>query len=807
MKVSLNWIKDYVDLPADLSPEQLSSDLTMRTVEVEDIENRADSLKGVLVGTISSVAAHPDADRLRVVQVDVGKPEELQIVCGGSNLEVGQKVVVAVPGSWVRWHGEGEPIEIKTSKLRGVRSDGMICAASEVNLEGLFPAADEHEIMDLTHFPGAENGKEVADVLKLNDLILEIDNKSMTNRPDLWGHYGLARELAAIYDLPLRPLPPFVCPADLPETPVSIEDPEACGRYLATVWEGVKAVTSPYWMQVRLELLGHHPRNLLVDLSNYVMLATGEPNHAFDLDCLHGDIQVRRAKAGEKLLLLDESELDLDPQDLLITSGDKAVGLAGIMGGKGYSIRENTRNMLMETAIFDPRLIRKMSQRHELRTDAEARFEKGIDDARAEQAQGLMQSLLQQLQPEARMVACTDCYPRHQEPITIELKRSYLKRRLGKDLSFEEIRSLLEKLGFALEEKDAESLKVGVPSWRATGDVSEAADLIEEIARMEGYENFKVEGCQVQLEHAIKAPQKDFDRRVREYLATRCALQEVYTYPWVDEAALNVCGYPDDDTLALAAPPSPEQKYLRPSLLPGLLLAAKDNERYFDSFGIFELSQVFRRRKARCKNGEALPQQDLHLGVLLYSSEPWEEFRRLKGIIEALPQYCICEALHFAQNEKDIWADQELWLDICNEKGEKLGQLAALSYQNRCRLGYKRGYPVMLELNISAITPLASRQNSFKALPQFPLVDIDLSLLCREDVQWSDIVAEIGKRVESLEFISEYRGAQVAEGMKSLAFRVRIGKENATLSAEEIEEKRQSLINRLSRKLGAEIRS
>lgn len=192
MKVSLNWIKDYVDLPADLSAEQLSSDLTMRTVEVEDIENRADSLKGVLVGTISSVAAHPDADRLRIVQVDVGRSEELQIVCGGSNLEVGQKVVVAVPGSWVRWHGEGEPVEIKSSKLRGVRSDGMICAASEVSLEGLFPAADEHEIMDLTHFTGAENGKEVADVLKLNDLILEIDNKSMTNRPDLWGHYGLS---------------------------------------------------------------------------------------------------------------------------------------------------------------------------------------------------------------------------------------------------------------------------------------------------------------------------------------------------------------------------------------------------------------------------------------------------------------------------------------------------------------------------------------------------------------------------------------------------------------------------------------
>lgn len=807
MKVSLNWIKDYIDLPADLTMEKLAYDLTMRTVEVEGWENPADGLRKVVIGQILSVEPHPDADRLRVCMVDIGAEQPLQIVCGGSNLRVGQKVVVAAPGSMVRWHGEGEPVEIKVGKLRGVRSEGMICASDELDLGGLFPAAESHEIMDLTDFPGAEAGVEVGELLKLDDMILEIDNKSMTNRPDLWGHYGIARELSAIYGLELKPLPVFELPASYDAYNVEIENPEDCPRYAATVWEGLQNGPSPYWLKLRLHLLGHNPRTLLVDLSNYVMLATGEPNHAFDHKAVGDMIRVRRARQGDHLVLLDDQEPRLSQEDILICADQEPVALAGIMGGKGHSIEADTQKIVFETAIFSPRRVRSSSQRHDIRTDSETRFEKGIDDARVDQAMALMQSLLKELQPEARITAHCDQHPQKQPETVILLDRTRVEKSLGREISGEEIEGLLKPLGFTCRMQSESELLVTVPCWRATGDVEEEADLIEEIARMIGYENFDYVAPTIELKHAVKAENFDLERRVREYLPVRCGLQEVFTYPWVEEKLLNVCGYPDEQSIAIVPPPSPETRYLRQSLLPGLIGAAKLNERYYSEFGLFEMTQVFAKNEQRNADGEPLPVCDVHLGAVLFGSDAWRSFRELKGIIEMLPRYCACEELRFERREKGPWADPEVWLDITDKTGQKLGSLSLLSLAAKKEIGFKRGDLALLEINMTALKALASRTNHFTPLPQFPLVEMDFSVLCDEGVKWEDIIAEIGKRVSSVEFKEEYRGKQVPEGKKSLMFRVRFGKEDGTMSSEEIEEKRKSLVNRLSKKLNIEIRS
>ena len=303
MKVSLNWIKDYVKLPEDMDLTRLAYDLTMSTVEVEGAEDLAKRFEHMLVGVVTEVCPHPNADKLRICKTDIGGGDVREIVCGGTNLTAGMRVAVACPGALCRWHGEGEPVEIKESKLRGVKSYGMICAASEIGLGDLFPTDEEAHILDLSAFD-VPAGTSIADALDLHDIILEIDNKSMTNRPDLWGHYGLAREIAALYGLPLSRFRPF--PRDLPAggLTVTVEDPERCPRYIGAELTGVCVKPSPFWMQSRLWRAGMRPINALVDITNYVMLATGQPTHAFDSDNIQGHIIVRRAQEGEKLLLL-----------------------------------------------------------------------------------------------------------------------------------------------------------------------------------------------------------------------------------------------------------------------------------------------------------------------------------------------------------------------------------------------------------------------------------------------------------------------------------------------------------------------
>ena len=328
MKLSLSWIRDYVKIPEDADLKKLAYDLTMSTVEVEDVEYLARRFDNMVVGLIEKIEPHPNADKLRVCQVNIGSDVKT-IVCGGINLREGMRVAVSCPGAIVRWHGQGEPVEIKNSKLRGVESYGMICASDEIGLGDLFPASQEAEILDLSAFE-VPAGTPLATALDLDDVLLEIDNKSMTNRPDLWGHYGIAREIAALYNLPLMEIEPYRAETQS-DFKVEIESPDRCARYIGVEMNGVEVKPSPYKMQSRIWKAGMRPINALVDITNYVMLATGNPTHAFDADNITDHIVVRHAAAGEKLVLLNEKELTLcdgsgfDYRARILETGDPVV--------------------------------------------------------------------------------------------------------------------------------------------------------------------------------------------------------------------------------------------------------------------------------------------------------------------------------------------------------------------------------------------------------------------------------------------------------------------------------------------------
>lgn len=811
MKVSLNWIRDYVQLPADADLKKLAYDLTMSTVEVEDTIELAKQFDHMVVGVINTIEQHPNADKLRVCMTDIGGRVE-SIVCGGSNLREGMKVAVALPGSVCRWHGEGEPVEIKKSKLRGVDSYGMICGAVEIGLADLFPTKEEAHILDLSDFD-APAGTPLADALDLNDIILEIDNKSMTNRPDLWGHYGIAREIAALYDLPMKEFPHF--DRNVENTSgfhVTVEDAERCPRMTGTQIENVCVKPAPYWMQVRIWKTGMRPINALVDITNYVMLATGQPSHAYDSDHIAGHIIVRRAKAGETLTLLNGKELPLSTDDLTIADDAGIVGLAGVMGGAKDSILPTTSKVILEIANFQAAGIRRTALRYDNRTEASARYEKAIDPERCDQALDLSMQLFSDLYPEMKVTGLVDEYPRHLKQAEIDVPLSWLERRLGKRLPPEEIRHKMELLGYGIS-FSGDNMHVVVPTWRSTGDVSIQADIMEEVARMYGYENFEAEPITTTFDGAINQLDKDLERRIKEYLAIRCGMQEIFTYPWMEESYVNAVLQSTEGILSLSTPPSPAERFVRSSLLPNLCKAVVKNERYFDEFSIFETAQVFRDENYTSPYDprEKLPSQRKNVAGAFVTTDKdiTALFRKAKGVVEMMARYVHMEALTFRQAEKPVWADNVVWLNICRGE-EKVGDLALLSKKVSMACGIKNLNVMLFQLDQDSLVPLKSRTNTFTHMAEYPMTDYDISLLLDGSVQWKDVLQTVGgiksELLHGASFVDEYRGKQVPAGKKSLTLRLSIGSKEKTLTSSEIEEVASNVLNKIAKRFGAELR-
>ena len=804
MKVSLNWIKKYIDLPKDITNEQIMKDLTIRTVEVEDMVNTGDKFKDIVVGKIIEVNPHPDADLLKVCLVDIGEGEYKQIVCGGENLYPNELVVISKPGAMVYWHGEGDLVEIKETKMRGVSSYGMICGATEVYLSELFPPKNEKEIVDLTGLD-VKPGENISDALNLGDTILEIDNKSLSNRPDLWGHYGIARELSVIYNVPLKELE-IDKPDGLPEYKVSIEEKDKCKRYAAVKIEGVNTKESPSWMKTLITNAGMRPINAIVDITNYVMMAVGQPTHAFDSTHVEGEkIVVRNARENEKLLLLDNNELDLTTDDLVICDESSPLALAGIRGGKKDSILPETTSVVLEVANFSAGTIRKTGKRFAEKTDASIRYEKGIDTQRVDLGISLALELFKEIFPDSKVVAFKDEYLEATPNNVIDVTKKFLDDRLGKVISNEEITRILTGLGYEVS-FDNETYHVVVPTFRSTGDVTLKDDVMGDIARLLGYDSFEKKPLTINFEHAVLQNDVLLERRLKEYLSYRCGFNEIITYPWIDEKYIDAAGLDKSKMVMLATPPSPEQAYLRASLVPGLLEAISKNLRYFDEFRIYEMTEVFEKGEYHeSSEDETLPIHKNYLSGAIVKKDAKSAFYEIKGVIESMSSYVHMESLSFRPCESSSYLDKNAKLDIY--LGDTLvGSLGLLSVKTMADSKIKRTNVGIFEINVSKLIPYPSRTNEFKHLPEIPLVEKDLSVLVDEDVSWEKISKMIRNKVSEYSFVEEYRGEQVPTGKKSVTFKVKLGDGKSTLTSDDINHKLEEITITLNRTCGATIR-
>ena len=806
MKVSLNWVKKYVDLPDYITTKQIATDLTLRTVEVEGYENTEEKFHDIIVGKILEVNEHPNADKLRVCKVDIGEGEPKQIVCGGSNLYTNEMVVVCKPGAEVYWHGESELMKIKDSKVRGVDSYGMICGAEEVYLENIFPAKDEDEIVDLAGID-CYPGQSITEIIDMKDVVLEIDNKSLTNRPDLWGHYGIARELSAIYDVDLKPIEKVNIDSKLPKYDVVIEDTTKCQRYVAVEIDNVYEKRSPLWMQSAIIKGGMRPINAIVDITNYVMMAVGQPLHAFDKTHVDGNkIIVRNARDGEELLLLDNNTIELTTDDLVISDSKDAMALAGIRGGKKDSILPETTGVVLEVANFTAKTIRKTGKRFDEKTDASIRYEKNLDTQRVEEGLNLALALFKEIFPESKIVAFNDVYPVKTKNEKINVSEEFLDTRLGKKIDRETITRVLTRLGYEVNYKNG-IYTVVVPTYRSTGDVSLKDDVMGDIARLLSFESFEAQPLTISFDHAVLQNKVLLETRIKEYLSNRCGFYEIFTYPWINEKYIDAASLNKEDSIKLATPPSPEEAYLRSSLVPGMLEAISKNLRYFDSFKMFEMAQVFIKGEYHeSSEDETLPIHKKLLTGSIVGSNPKEIFYELKGVIENISRYTHMKELNFTTEcEKPSWADINAYLAIKLDN-EIVGYMGLLSVKTMNDAKIKRTNVAIFELDSDMFIPLESRTNKFKHIPVLPSVEKDLSLIVDENITWADMTKYIRSKASDIKFIEEYRGNQIPKGKKSIMLRVTFDSGDTTLTSEEINTKLDAIIRTLNKMCGAVLR-
>ncbi|MBI3300935.1 MAG: phenylalanine--tRNA ligase subunit beta, partial [Deltaproteobacteria bacterium] len=641
-----------------------------------------------------------------------------------------------------------------------------------------------------------------------NDVVFEIDNKSLTNRPDLWGHYGIARELAAIYGCKLKPLPAI--DRDFPAANLLGEIEEtACGRFAAVRISGVRVNTAPFWMRSRLVRVGQRPINLYVDITNYVMFAVGQPSHVYDTDRLQLPLGTRYSRKGEKVRLLDGKEYDLDPSILSIVDRKGPVAIAGIMGGAESSISGETREVLLELANFDALKVRRAATHLDLRSEASSRFEKGVDTQRVDAALNLFIGLVRQIQPTAPVTGFQDVLLHSARPKSIDVEISFIQDRLGKPLSADEIAQKLESFQFNVT-RELETLHIVVPSWRSTGDVSMPHDIVEEVARLYGYDNFEFMAPEVRLERQTTDRRVLLERRLKELLAMTAGMQEIVSYPWVKDRFLEAAGFKLSDTLRINPAPASDQGSLQPSLIPNLLEGVVTNLRYFMSFRIFQAGPVFLKSEFKPLDDthESLPEQPRHLAGAFVGPDADVLFREAKGLIETLKRAAHIHSLDFSPETSAPWADKGGRLGL-EAHGRSVGAMGVLTNRAKRLAGIRRGNIVLFELNINALEPLESRENKYRPLPEYPEVDFDLSLIFPEEVLWRDLsqrVQDMHSLVREVIFVDQYRGKGIPEGKKSITFRLRLASPVRTLRSEEVSEVAHLVAKEVQATFGAAVR-
>ncbi len=800
MFISLNWLKDFVELSNKVKPEEVGGALTAHTVEVEGLENQSKKYNGVVVGKILEVGQHPNADRLRLAKVDVGG-EKLDIVCGAPNIEAGQMVPVAVVG--VSLPGG---LKIAKTKIRGEESSGMLCAEDELGL------GENHDgIMILGE--DAKIGQSFSQYLHLSDVVLEIDNKSLSNRPDLWCHRGIAREVATLFDskfIDYKPGQNTLKAKSSNKIKVTVKDQDLCPRYMAIEVNNIKIGESPEWMQERLLAVGMRSINNIVDITNYVMLELGQPLHAFDKK-LVDEIVVRRAKDKEKINTLDGEERELDRDMLVIADSHKPVAVAGVMGGENSEVDKSTEAIIIESANFDFVSVRKTSNKLGLRTESSMRFEKCLDPNLCEEAIARTVELILEIIPEAKINSKLSDVKKFKLNIgPISISTEWINSFMGVNLKEAEIVKILKGLGFKTSKKEKEIL-VTIPTWRVTRDISIAEDIAEEVVRIYGFDNIPEVYPTAELVPPYIDPMKTLERKL-VYIVKGEGFCEVYNYSFVGVKQLTKLDINSDEHIELKNPISSNQSLLRGSLAPNLLENVKTNQSRFNKIKFFEIGRVFLTTLTGESTGyknEKLFKQDKHLSLVIASGGQIETmYTEAKELIGILGSEMGIEFKFEKNNGYSKWGVKDFSTKVVAlDKKTIVGFINVLNARVKNRVGLKKDV-VVLEINLEILLKIINglTVKRYEEIDKYPAVERDIALVMSKKVSGGELSSFILDYHELITSVKYFDSHNMEDGTKSLAFHVRY-QADRTLTADEVDVFQTGLIQASDKNFGANLSS
>lgn len=801
MLVSLNWLKQYVNTQ-NLSNEDLAERITRSGIEVDAIIDRASGIQNVVVGYVESKEKHPEADRLNVCQVNVGEDGIQQIVCGAPNVAAGQKVIVARPGAKLPGG-----IKIKKSKLRGQESNGMICSLQELGIEGrVVPKAYAEGIYVLPE--DAEVGSDALVYLGLRDTVLELG--LTPNRSDALSMLGVAYEVAAILSEDVNVPEVSYTPSTEKAADVlklRVDAIDANPMYAAKVIKNITVKESPMWLQERLMAAGVRPHNNVVDITNYVLMEYGQPLHAFDYDKLAtGEIVVRYAQDGETMTTLDDQERTLKANNLVITNGQTAQAIAGVMGGAESEVSETTTTVVLESAYFNPLSVRQTSKEVGLRSDSSARFEKGVDPNRVLAAAERAAQLLAELAGGEVLEGTVLVDELDKAPARVIVSPDFINNRLGMKISLEEMLDILKRLKFDVEAANG-VLIIDAPTRRQ--DIKIEEDIVEEIARLYGYDEIPTTLPASNVPGRL-SPYQAARRTVRNHLEG-IGLYQAVTYSLTSAALSQKFALQAEDTTRLLMPMSEERSTLRQSLIPHLLEAAAYNvARSQDDVALYEIGSVFLGQTA-----EELPREVEHVAAVVtgkWVDHAWQgekkavDFFVLKGIIESLfEKLGLTERVTYVAAQMDglhPGRTAAVMLD-----GEQVGIIGGLHPQEQKALDLKDTY--IVEMNLAAILAAQTDVLTYKAVPRFPAMTRDVALVLNSDTAAGDIVTIIQKAgtklLKDVAVFDVYEGDKMEAGKKSVAFSLTFFDPERTLTVDEVEAAYNKVVAALA-EAGAEVR-
>lgn len=777
MFLSMNWIQDFVDL-SGLDLMKLINQFSLSTAEVEnDIYHKGSDISGIVVAEIKSVEAHPDSKKLHLLKVDAGEDELVDVVCGAPNVRVGMKTAFAKLGAKI-----GD-IEIAPRNLAGYTSNGMCCSEKEIGISD-----DNSGIMEITD--DLPNGTDLKEAYAIDDIIFEVDNKSLTNRPDLWGHYGIAREFAALSGRELKPMPTADLSKydNLPKVDMKIIDP-LCQRYSCLQVENITATVSPVNMRIRLFYCGMRAINFLADLTNYLMLEMGQPMHAFDSRKVE-KIRIKRFDKPFEFQTLDKVERHIDENTLMICNDDTPVAIAGIMGGLDSEIVDDTTTLTLESATFDAASIRKSTVRLSHRTDASMRYEKSLDPEMTVAAIGRFVNLMWETDPEATVVsALTDEYAYHYDKVELNFDKAFVDKYTGIKISNDTIISTLTSLGFEAKVND-DVFDVVVPSWRATKDVTMKADIIEEITRIYGYDNFDIHTTRSPLYPVRPDTEKTDEDKIKDLLVKRFSLHELHSYVWAYYDELKALNIDVEGVIKLQGATNPNIETIRNSMIPTQLCQVKSNTSFAPDFGIFEIGRVV---TAVDENNLCVERKKL--GITLYSkTKPMPVlYFELRDILETMADDLKHRSLTFEKKaaEHSYQHPRNLNKVICD--GVEIGEIGIVHPVVSKKID-KKASVVFAEIDINDFSAIENASIQYEEPSKFPAIDIDLSFV-------SSAFAPIAKAIKAANssLIKKVEVTDVYEddNSKSITTRITFAHPEKTLTRDEVSEITDKIISTL----------